>query len=694
MKKTFILLLVSLFVFYSCSSDSNPTDPTNNISTSDQIEVGEKTVEVSEDIGTGGGSIIISNSESVLNGLEITVPTEGYTETRNYIVSSAPITNHKFGSNFNPVSPMITIQNGGGYSEMPITIKVPVTKASDEFLIGFLYNEITGKLEALPVIELDDSFVTVETRHFALSSITDGGTLGKISETNIIGNLVISSLKETLFSGQSIISSGFTPGIDDWEFINYGSYISPSGHCAGQSITAMWYYYEKRLKGEPPLFHRFDQVNNSERPKLLWQDNALGYRFASTVQEDAEWGNWVRALKFQSIFHNIVWKTFIAAMLITGEPQSVIIRNSLTKSGHAMIIYKINLSEGKLYVADPNYPNNRASNGDLTVRTISYSNNRFEPYPSFAKVGDPRVDFDQIAFYSKTSVFDWTKISNRYKELEDKTIGNDRFLSYNLFVKNGATSISFLDQMTVTNDTLNIFCRNNKIPGFLPGTDRLQAVYLYDNSGNLIAAPNESGLVSLPLSVGENKFGIYVCGYKNNIKYKYYDYKWVTVNYQSSDPGPNDLKYNRCIVGAQILANIHSTIDNVDSTYTETMEVGSYSISGSFSGNTFTGETEQFGSKQTVSVTLNTAHDMVTSISFSSRNESSFNSGFVAEGFTGVNIPAYQNSTSYFELNGSDACNGITSINYTANNGGTALSTLQSYSCDDNSHVIISFMEE
>jgi hypothetical protein len=49
-------------------------------------------------------------------------------------------------------------------------------------------------------------------------------------------------------SNQTIISTGFTPGVDDWEFTNFGSYISP-GVIARSSISAMWYYYEKKLKG-------------------------------------------------------------------------------------------------------------------------------------------------------------------------------------------------------------------------------------------------------------------------------------------------------------------------------------------------------------------------------------------------------------------------------------------------------------
>lgn len=685
-------LLFSIIILFACKEENNIINPEEEPTKSDKITIGETVEEATGTITTGGGTLVVSNPNSKINGLTITVPSSGFNETKNFVISSAPITNHKLGENFNPVSPLITIQNGGGYSEMPVTIKVPIEKETDEFLIGFLYNEITGELEALPVIDLDDSYVTVETRHFSLSTLSSNGSLQKVSEISSSGNLIISSIKESVLAGKTVISSGFTPGLDDWEFINYGSYISPGGHCAGQSMTAMWYYYEKRLKGELPLFHRFDEINDSEKPNLLWQDNPLGYRFASSVQQDADWGNWVSALKLQSKLPSLVWKTFITAMIITGEPQSVIIRNSLSGGGHAMIVYKINVTEGKMYIADPNYPNNRSSSGEQSVRIINYVNGKFEPYPSYPKVGDPGVEYDQIAFYAKTSTFNWSKIGERYKEIENETIGNDRFKNYNLFLKTKNDSIPLLDGMTITNDTIKLYCINDKIPGFLPGTSRRQFLYIYDQAGNFFTSTADDGLVKFRINLSSVKFGVYICGYKdNNEPNKYYDFKWITLNYEPPDPNPNELTYTKCIVGAQVLANMNYKTEGIDSTYAEVFEVGSYNITGSFSGNTFSGVTEQFGSKQTVNITVNAEHDMVTNIIFTHLNESTFNSGFVSKEFSGKNIPVNPNDESEFRIDGTNACNSITEINYTADNGGTAITTMVGSSCNETSHIFINF---
>ena len=138
----YLFFLLIIFCLFACSNDG-PTNPGNQNPLSDKITVGTETQEINQDIGTGGGTIIISNTGSVLNGMEIIVPKQGYNENRPYTISSSPIIEHKLGEYFTPASPMITINNGGGYSEQPITIKVPVEKNNDDFIMGFLFNEIT-----------------------------------------------------------------------------------------------------------------------------------------------------------------------------------------------------------------------------------------------------------------------------------------------------------------------------------------------------------------------------------------------------------------------------------------------------------------------------------------------------------------------------------------------------------------------
>ena len=127
---------------------------------------------------------------------------------------------------------MITVDNGGGYSDELMYVKVPVKVPEGYFAMGFLYDEKTKQLEGMPLVASDANSITVATRHFS--------------------SFFISMIEKALLKKD--IDSGFCPGIDDWQFTNYGSYIAPGGHCEGQSLSAMWYYCtQSRRQGCMPL---------------------------------------------------------------------------------------------------------------------------------------------------------------------------------------------------------------------------------------------------------------------------------------------------------------------------------------------------------------------------------------------------------------------------------------------------------
>ncbi|MDQ7818074.1 MAG: FISUMP domain-containing protein [Melioribacteraceae bacterium] len=516
-KKILLIILISLLLS-TCKKEDSPTEPeSNNPVVSDVIKVGTVVNVTSQSISSGGGTINITNAGSPLRGMRITIPPNTYSISKTFDISYSPIESHKLGTNFNPISPLIKISNGGGYADSPINIKIPIKKSKDDFALGFFYDASSGKLEALPLLDVDDSSVTVNTRHFS----STGVALGKrLNNDQSFSNLVISSIKESVISGQTVIGSGFTPGVDDWEFINLGSFISPKGHCAGQSLTAMWYFYEKKLKGLPSLFHRYDELNKPEDPSFIWFDNPLGYKFASTIQEDFDFLGWIRNVDIQSYLAPLTWKTFIAAMLITGQPQFVIIKNSVTNAGHAMIVYKIGVAEGMLYVADPNYPNNRHHTGVSSIRTIKYDNGKFQPYDSFMKVGDPGTTFDQIAFFGKTANIDWSQISKRFSEFENKTIGNDRFPVYKLKYKLNTERIELKDTLTTNLDTLDVI---PELSAVLKLTERT----VINDKGEKYNNPS-----LIPLEPGKRKYGFYFASVPpDHNKFEFVDFKWVVINY-------------------------------------------------------------------------------------------------------------------------------------------------------------------
>ncbi|MBK6354195.1 MAG: hypothetical protein IPF46_12565 [Saprospiraceae bacterium] len=266
------LWILVILLLASCSKDENTPKPGSG-----KIETGSFTEVLIENVGIQGKVLTVQGGD--VNGLAIEIPQGSYKSAKDFVISTAEIKSHTFGLDFNPITPMIRINNGGGYADSIITITIPCAVPKDHFAMGFFYDEETGELEGIPVLAITDGFVVLATRHFSGKHLNEGaGSLA--TRTKIWTDILISSMqKDKLFELQE---SGFRPGIDDWEFPNEGSYIAPKGHCSGQSLAAMWYYSINKLNlNEAPLFGRFSTVTSP-----IWQDNVKGYRFVSAVHVD------------------------------------------------------------------------------------------------------------------------------------------------------------------------------------------------------------------------------------------------------------------------------------------------------------------------------------------------------------------------------------------------------------------------
>ncbi|MDF2684879.1 MAG: hypothetical protein K0S55_60 [Clostridia bacterium] len=376
---------------------------------SDNIKLGNRKSETEATIVTNGGSIRIENSDSPINGLILDVPANAYSNNKKFKISTCEIKSHTFGGKFKPISPMITIDNGHEFSKEPMTLKIPISTTPDKFVMGFYYNEKTGKLEGIPFTELTNDHITLLTCHF--SDIV-------LAETNRAELQQIN------------VDTGFMPGVDDWQFVNRGSWIVPNGHCAGQTISMVWYFTEKYLgAGERRLYGRFDNNTYGYGTIDFWQDDSLSYRFASVVQFKLDWDSLSR--KFINKYINInninTFCAFAFSMQMTGEPQYLSIRGDYTNSegnvqnvGHAIAVYKI--EQGRMYVSDPNYPG-------INLRSIRFNGNSFAPYSSGtdadAIAASGEISFNQMFYMAKTAFIDYETVSGLYEKIANKTIGSD-----------------------------------------------------------------------------------------------------------------------------------------------------------------------------------------------------------------------------------------------------------------------------
>ncbi len=442
----------------------------------------------SQTVAPSGGTISVSKPGDPLNGMQIDVPTGAYPGATTFSVSSAPISGTTFGEDFDPVSPLITIENGGGHSEEILTVKVPVTVSEDDFALAFQYDEKTGEIEGLPTAEQDQTSLTYATTHFTKSAVF------KINRQR---------LRALIDRG---ISIGFEPGKDDWQFPNRGSIIAPDGHCSGATLTEMWYFSEKTRKGSPHLFGLYDNNGNAKTP-ALWYDDSNGYRLASIVQKDMNW----EALKDKVRRRLNAGNTnnFLAigyTLLKTGKPQFIAIFRP--DGAHAITAYGIKGDQA--FIADPNTPGDKDRHIDVTEGT-------FFPYMSGS------TSYDHFVYLGNWSVI-VNNIADRWREFENGTIGSDLFPAYRFEVKEGKDG-TWQDLANGYDATFNLL-GIRAMPA--AGGDSFY-IGVYRDGKRL--KPDSDGLYTLQL--GTNRIGILVAG-KIAGKSKYIDFKYLDVNLTES----------------------------------------------------------------------------------------------------------------------------------------------------------------
>jgi hypothetical protein len=482
----------------SGSSAITPVGITGTISTQTPVTVATGT------IGATGGVVSVTEPGNPLTGLELNIPANAYSDTRQVKISYAPIEKHTFGKNFNPITPLITIENCGGYSNELISIKVPVKIPSGTFAMAFFYNNEAKKLEGVPVLSQDADTIAIAAMQ--------------------LYSIVFSYIDEALLNAD--IDSKFKPAFDDWEFENQGSYISQGGHCAGQSISALWYYCEKPDGADAQLFGRYDNNGNTPPTPGFDSDDSLGYRFASMVQSDINWSSidnrfWSSQ---RGLNDELTWKRFAYSILLTGQPQLVSLASG--ENAHAMIVYRV--VNGTLHIADPNYPGN-------PDRKIEYSNGKFTPYNSGMNADDIKkgraIAFEKIGYRAKTAAVDWTKIQQHWNAVKNKSIGNKRFPSYSLWYGDKAIPNELKDNNETTRPFVGIGGKSNQA--------EIRVTVYRDG---MEVKPDKDGLFQL--KPGGNLFGVRIDGKGNKI-YEYIDFKYVNIDYkiQTSTTSAGKLLY-------------------------------------------------------------------------------------------------------------------------------------------------------
>lgn len=514
-----VLIAALLHLYYGCNNKDKLAKG--------ELILGKKTELKSQTLSTGGGQVTIDKPGDPLDKLNITIPANAYSEEREFSISSQEIKESRnFGPQFHAITPLISISNGGGYSDELMELTIPVKVPEGQFAMAFVYDENTGELEAMPLVESNNDKVVVVTMTFDYSndqrslSNTDLIHTGELSLGGGSGNgsgsakIVVTATEEKALLYD--YDTGFRPGVDDCPMPNPGSMYSPKGICSGESVAALWYYNEKKLNGAPPLFNLLDNDNGKRTPDF-WQDDVKGTKLASLLQYDYSISLPFRFMSRlgqflgQAVLPNrITMHALCYAMIETHKPQIVgVVNNSL--QGHAMIVYRIR--DHELYIADPNLPG-------VTDRRIKYNpdTHDFENYTT-GLMGNgqfsPRETYNHLWFLAKGSLINYPSAGDRWKELEAGTVGDSKFPKFELFAMNSDVEyVPLTEGFQVPDGKLNI---NVHFSGGFKGN-----YLLFDDKGNQLTHGVET---ETELSEGEHQIGVCVTDEVGN----WAGFKWVTV---------------------------------------------------------------------------------------------------------------------------------------------------------------------
>ncbi len=413
----FSLLIVAILsvALPACSGDdaSAPNSDSGKITTGDMTQLLEQTV-------SPGGTATVEAAGTAIDGLTLEVPVGAYSSSTQVKISYADITAHEFGSNFDPVSPLIRIENGGEFAESLMRLRIPLPDLAGRFPVAFYYDRAAGTLEPLTPVGRSDTWLDVAVRHFS--------------------EIVVSGTQIELLRQGGGFHTLFDPQANGWSFANEGPYPESGGMCAGMSIGAAHFY--KNFSTSLLISSHFDDEQYWFQTPKIWQDDATGIKFCSELQETFVTSNAFWAETGSTPLDDFMLKSdedqfwsLCYSLLVVNQPQFIYlaVKNNDKAPTHAIIsyAYEIDAGVGRLKVYDPNYPD---SEGTIV---FDFATKKFRPYTSAANTKalaeGSTFAYDQIVFIPLSTLCDANEIDRIWRKVGAKTIGEGQYPAYELW---------------------------------------------------------------------------------------------------------------------------------------------------------------------------------------------------------------------------------------------------------------------
>ncbi|MBI5858818.1 MAG: hypothetical protein HZB42_14395 [Sphingobacteriales bacterium] len=508
------------------------------------------------------GILYVDKPGDSLSGLLMYVSDAAFASSRRFRMSYAPITSHTFGPDFNPISPLITISCGGGFSDSIVTMEIPIHLPEGKFAMGFLYDERTGKLEGMPLLKLEKDRAVVAFRNFEHSVSRGSAMAAQVAgaDAEPVTKIVMSAVDEKKLRLDKY-DSGFRPGVDDVPSTNWGSALMPDGHCSGQSQLMMWYYANKKKNGASGLYSFLEADGGPPTPGF-WQDDTKAIRLSSLLQNAEENISFFKQELSGLIVLGGMFATdlmtlyaFSYAIRLTHEPQYISIREDWNvREGHAILVYKI--EDYVLYIADPNNPGNK-------TRRIIFDDklDKFLYYRASVNAGAPGKDYKAFTYMGTTSLLSNSVIEKCWKDMEDGTLGQNKFPAYTIKVYNNKEFVPFEDGFTTEEDgDVLSFAVECAVPAEIVAYEETATLPVISKNVKKGDQGNYITESTFRVTAGEHRIGIYVRDLANIKWIGFKRAKIKIVDKEAEKPLPPDLLPVEGYLNAELYVNRQTII--------------------------------------------------------------------------------------------------------------------------------------
>jgi hypothetical protein len=439
--KLSIICILLLSISFGCNLPTR-TESSENAAYSSPMKLGEEK-EVFGGVLAAGEEVTVDIPGDPLDGMRIHAPENALTEPIEIRISYQDVKSHTYGEHFEPITPLIDIDLEDVTPEDFLEITVPLKVPEGYFALPFHIDPDTNELEGLPVVGETDASLTFISKRFS--------------------KFIFAMVREIALYED--IDTSFVFGKSNFKFPNQGSWFTPNGHCAGQSLANL-YYHEKHK--DKALFDAYDGYDTAffETPDL-WQDDVMVYKLSSIIQsyvwiagnpDVTYWANFEKRNPLRTYF------TIAYLMLITGKPQLIILSAGEGGEGHAIIAYQ--KTGSTFYIYDPNIP----KDGTRTV-AFDLSSSSFQVYHSSLKSDGAPLAFSHYYYIPPKDLVHWELIGDLWSQVESGSLTSDPFPGFRINIVDRDSSFQQLPAVAVereygtNNAVVDVYVDEINIPG-------------------------------------------------------------------------------------------------------------------------------------------------------------------------------------------------------------------------------------